>query len=360
MSTPPAIRFQRMLSSWASSSFLPSNSNWMRKLVRSCFWSARRAGRVLENFLHHGRDFGDGFGVFGAVLGDGHDGVEEVGVEVPVVVGQAHQLHGEDGRHRAGVVEHQIHLAFFDVLVEELLGLFLHERLELLDGAGGEERGQRVSQGQVVVAVDLADAEGRLTFRARDAHLALVVDAVFGVGFVFVGEGGVVSGGLADGVVAAEVPEPVVVRVPRDGASLSELGVDRLLVEIEGVGVVVEVDYRVLRDVGACCHSKAFWWRSLCIAVVGCLFTLSLHYYAFELRRGYRGCNELITERFSTMSACASRIASGRVGFTRACLAFSSGGSSTRPTISPPSWCSFPSRSACMRPTWCGMALCSN
>ena len=74
--------------------------------------------------------------VLGAVLGDGHDGVEEVGVEVPVVVGQAHQLHGEDGRDRAGVVEHEVHLSVGDFLVEELMRLLFHERPHLLHGAG--------------------------------------------------------------------------------------------------------------------------------------------------------------------------------------------------------------------------------
>ncbi len=157
------------------------------------FRVAASFGRELDDFLHHGRDLGDGVDVFGAVLGHGHDGVEEVGVELPVVEGQAHQLHGQDGRDRAGVVEHEVHLPAGDFLVEEVVGLLLHERLHLLDGAGGEERGQRVPQGQVVFAVDLADAQGRLAFGAWDAHLALVVDAVFGVGFVSVGEGVVVS-----------------------------------------------------------------------------------------------------------------------------------------------------------------------
>ena len=70
----------------------------------------------------------------------------------------------------------------------------------------------------MVGAVDLADAQGRLAFGPRDAHLALVVDAVVGVRFVFVGEGVAVAGGLADRVVAGEEPEAAVVLVPRDGA----------------------------------------------------------------------------------------------------------------------------------------------
>ena len=106
----------------------------------------------------------------------------------------------------------------------------------------------------MIGAVDFADAQGRLAFRTGDAHLALVVDAVFGVGFVFVGERVAVSGRLADGVVAAEEPEPVVVFVPGDRTSLSQFGVDRLLVEIERVGVVVEVDHHVVGDIGACRH----------------------------------------------------------------------------------------------------------
>lgn len=216
--------------------------------VFSGFGSSLRG--VLEDLFHHGRDFGDGLGVFGAVLGDGHHVVEHGGVDVPVVEREAHQLHREDGRDRAGVVEDEIDVSVGDVLVEELVGLVLHERLEFVDGAGGEERGQRVSQGEVVVAVDLADAQRRLAFRARDAHLALVVHAVVGVGFVFVGEGGVVSGCLADGVVAAEVPKPVVLRVPRDRAFTSQVGVVRVLVRVELVGVVVEIDDRIVRDVG--------------------------------------------------------------------------------------------------------------
>ena len=84
------------------------------------------------------------FGVLVAVLRDGHDGVEEVGVEGPVVVGQAHQLHGEDGRDRAGVVEDQVHLAVFGLLVEEPVRRLLHERPHLVDCAGRQERGQCV------------------------------------------------------------------------------------------------------------------------------------------------------------------------------------------------------------------------
>ena len=211
-------------------------------------------GREVQDVLHHGGDLGDGVDVFGAVLGDGHDGVEEVGVELPVVVGQAHHFHGEDGRDRAGVVEHEVHLSVGDFLVEELVGLFLHERLHLVDGARREERGQRVPQRQVVGAVDLADAQCRLAFGTWDAHLALVVDAVCGVGFVSVGEGVVVAGGLAHRGVAAEEPEAVVVLVPRDRAFLAQLGVDRALVAVEFVGVVVEVDYCVVGDVGTGCH----------------------------------------------------------------------------------------------------------
>ena len=69
------------------------------------FRFAPPGGRELDDFFHHGGDLGDGVDVLGAVLRDGHDRVEEVGVEVPVVEGQAHQLHGEDGRDGAGVVE---------------------------------------------------------------------------------------------------------------------------------------------------------------------------------------------------------------------------------------------------------------
>ena len=106
----------------------------------------------------------------------------------------------------------------------------------------------------MIRAVDLADAQGRLACGAGDAHLALVVDAVFGVGFVFVGEGVAVSGRLADRGVAAEVPEAVVVLVPGDRAALSQFSIEGLLVEVERVGVVVEVDHHVVGDVGTRRH----------------------------------------------------------------------------------------------------------
>ena len=146
VSTPPAMRFQRMLSSCSSSRRWPSNSNWMRKLVRSSAGFGSSGRRELEDVLHHGGDLGDGVGVLGAVLGDGHDGVEEVGVEVPVVVGQAHQLHGEDGRDRAGVVEHEVHLPVADSLIEELVGRLLHERL----ASSGRRPGRRTGPGRAL------------------------------------------------------------------------------------------------------------------------------------------------------------------------------------------------------------------
>lgn len=102
-------------------------------------------GGVVEDFLHHRRHLGNRGGVLVAVRGDRHDRVKQVGVQVPIVVGQTHQLHGEDGRDGAGVVEHQVHLPGGYLLVEEPVGGLLHERLEFLDGAGGEERGQRVT-----------------------------------------------------------------------------------------------------------------------------------------------------------------------------------------------------------------------
>jgi hypothetical protein len=91
-----------------------------------------------------------------------------------------------------------------------------------------------------------------MAFGARDAHLTLIADAVFVVGLLFVGEGVAVAGGPADRVVAAEVPEPAVVGVPGDGAATSEVGVDGQLIEVECVGVMVEVDDRVRADVWAC------------------------------------------------------------------------------------------------------------
>jgi hypothetical protein len=102
------------------------------------------ARRELQNVPHHGRDFRDGFGVLGAVLRDGHDRVEEIGVELPAVVRQAHQLHGEDGRDRAGVVEHEIDLAVADSSIEEPVCRLFHKWLHLLHRARGEERSQRM------------------------------------------------------------------------------------------------------------------------------------------------------------------------------------------------------------------------
>ena len=182
--------------------------------------------------------------------------MEQVGVELPVVVGQAHQFHGEDGRNRAGVVEYQVHLPVADAFIEEPVRGLLHERLHLLDGPRGEERGKGVSQGQVVGPVDLADAQGGLAFGAGDAHLALVVHAVGGVRFVFVRESGVVSGGVGHGFIAAQEPETAVILVPGDRTLPPKLGVDHGLVEVELVGMVIEVDNRVGADVGACSHRK--------------------------------------------------------------------------------------------------------
>ena len=107
---------------------------------------------------------------------------------------------------------------------------------------GGEERGERPPQRQVVGAVDLADAQRRLALRARDAHLALVVHAVGGVGLVLVREGVAVAGGLRHRVVAGDEPESAVVLVPRDRASTAEVRVDFPLVEVEVVGMMVEVN----------------------------------------------------------------------------------------------------------------------
>ena len=116
----------------------------------------------------------------------------------------------------------------------------------------------------MIGTVDLADAEGGLAFGAGDTHLALVVHAVGGVRFVFVREGGVVSGGVGYGVVAAQKPETAVVLVPGDGALLPKLGVDRGLVEVELVGVVIEVDNGVGADVGAGSHRKVLQHTEIC------------------------------------------------------------------------------------------------
>ena len=169
-----------MSRSCVSSSRFPSNSNWTRKLVRSSPGSARRVRHELQQAVEHRGDLGDGPVVLVAAR-RGHHRVEQVGVEPPVVVRQTHQPHGEDGRNRTGVVEHEVHLAVGDPLVEKPVHRLLHERAHLLDGARREERGQCPPQGQVVRAVDLADAERRLAFGPWHAHLALVVHAVGGI-----------------------------------------------------------------------------------------------------------------------------------------------------------------------------------
>ena len=96
----------------------------------------------FDDVGHHCGDRGDRRGVLVAVLGHGHHGMEEVGVELPIVVGQAHQPHGENGRDRAGVVEHQVQLSFADTLIEEPVRGLLHEGLHFLDRSRGEERGK--------------------------------------------------------------------------------------------------------------------------------------------------------------------------------------------------------------------------
>src|SRR6202011_5516568 len=114
-----------------------------------------------------------------------------------------------------------------------------------------EERGECAPQGQVVGAVDFADAKRRLAFGTWNTHLALVVHAVACVRFVLVRERLAVSRGLCDRVVTGDVPESAVLLVPRDGTPAPEIGVDPSLVEVELVGMVIESDDRVGTDVGA-------------------------------------------------------------------------------------------------------------
>src|SRR3954463_9994366 len=102
----------------------------------------------------------------------------------------------------------------------------------------------------MIGAVDLSDAKRRLAFGARNTHLALVIHAVGGVRFVFVGEGVAVARDPFHRVVTGDVPEAAVLLVPRDGAPTAQLGVELFLVEAELVGVVIESDDRVGTDVG--------------------------------------------------------------------------------------------------------------
>ena len=121
----------------------------------------------------------------------------------------------------------------------------LHERPHGLDRARREERRQRSPQCLVIGTVDFADAKGRLPNGARNAHFALVADAVVGVGVVFVGERIAISGDLADLVVARNEPETAVVLVPRDRTATTQIGVDRELVLVELIRMVVEIDHDV-------------------------------------------------------------------------------------------------------------------
>ena len=177
VSTPPPMRFHRMSMSWLSSSRLPSNSNWTRKLVRSSPGSARRAA---VNFSRPSIIAGTSAMalLYSSPSGSGHHGMEEVRIQLPVVVRQTHQPHGQDRRNGAGVVEHQVHLSVGDPLVEKPVHRLLHERPHLrrrrpmrrtgsapAATPGGTDRRPRRCQAAVGP-------------RARDTHFALVVHAV--------------------------------------------------------------------------------------------------------------------------------------------------------------------------------------
>ena len=260
--------------SWASSRRLPSNSNWTRKLVRSSPGSARR---VAANFSRPSIIAGTSAMalVYSSLSGGGHDRVEEVGVQLPVVVGQTHQPHGEDGRDRAGVVEHEVHLAVGDPLVEEPVHRLLHERPHLLDGARREERGERPPQApggrgrrprRCPVAVGLRDAEhpsrpGSPRRRRRSVRTCARRCRR--------------RGRPVHRVVAGDEPESAVLLVPRDRAPAAQLGVDRRFVEVELVGVVIEVDDHVGADVGRVAIESPPTRRELFSGLA-----LSLHYYA--------------------------------------------------------------------------------
>ena len=248
-----------MSSSWVSSSRLPSKSNGDEEARQVVAGFGSAGGGELQQPVEHRGNLCDRL-VVHRRRRSGHHRVEEVGVELPVVVRQTHQPHGENGRDRAGVVEYEIHLPVGDPLVEKPVHRLLHERAHLLDGAGGEERGECPPQGQVVGAVDLADAQWRLALRTRDAHLALVAHAVGGVGFVLVRERFAVARRLRDRVVAGDEPESAVVLVPRDRAPASQVGVDLEFV----VG----------------CKSSEWWSKSTTTSALtsGRPITLSLHF----------------------------------------------------------------------------------
>src|SRR5271168_330067 len=106
----------------------------------------------------------------------------------------------------------------------------------------------------MIGAVDFADAQSRLALGTWHAHFPLVVDTVGGIRLVFMRERVAVSGGLTYRGVTGEEPESAVVLIPCHRTLLAELSVERQFVEVELVGMMIEVHHRVGVDVGTCTH----------------------------------------------------------------------------------------------------------
>ena len=106
----------------------------------------------------------------------------------------------------------------------------------------------------MVSTVDFADAEGRLAFGTWHAHLPLVVNAVSGIRLVFVREHLAVARDLGYRVVAGEEPESAVVRIPSHRTLLTQLGVDGQFVEVELIGMMIEIHNEVGVDIGTHAH----------------------------------------------------------------------------------------------------------
>jgi hypothetical protein len=106
----------------------------------------------------------------------------------------------------------------------------------------------------VVRAVDFADAQSRLALGTWHAHFALIVHTVGGIRLVLVGERVAIAGGLAYRVVTGEEPESAVVLIPCHRTSSAEIGVDHQFVEVEFVGMMIEIHHHVGINIGTRSH----------------------------------------------------------------------------------------------------------
>ena len=134
----------------------PPNSNWRRKLVTSSFGLARLAAACSRTSCIIWGTWEMGVDVFLAVLGDGHDGVEEVGVELPVVVGRPSvSWSGWPGR---GWRSRGRSICPSLILWSRKWWAYCSMNGFMFCTAPGEKNGARACRRQVVGPVDLADA----------------------------------------------------------------------------------------------------------------------------------------------------------------------------------------------------------